>query len=139
MLKQIGLVEEGLFVTPIDTADALLEFANFSEQSAIILYADIGGADGINLIKALREKQPRTPIFILNDDEYGRWDMRKSAFKQGEDDVLYGWNEAPDARIINVYLSRIRTQIEQFGVSSKMIQTVWGLGYRIDASPQNAA
>lgn len=44
---------------------------------------------------------------------------------------LYAWNDEPDARIINVYLSRIRQQIELCGGNSDVLETVWGLGYRI--------
>jgi DNA-binding response OmpR family regulator len=44
---------------------------------------------------------------------------------------LYAWDDEPDSRIINVYLSRIRHQIEVCGGDATMLETVWGLGYRI--------
>ncbi|SFJ92896.1 response regulator transcription factor [Celeribacter neptunius] len=46
---------------------------------------------------------------------------------------LYAWNDEPDTRIINVYLSRIRQQIELCGGEPDIVETVWGLGYRITA------
>ncbi|WP_417241847.1 response regulator transcription factor [Celeribacter sp.] len=54
---------------------------------------------------------------------------------------LYAWDDEPDARIINVYLSRIRQQIEVCGGDANMLETVWGLGYRISAQarPQGVA
>ncbi|WP_417268730.1 response regulator transcription factor [Celeribacter sp.] len=54
---------------------------------------------------------------------------------------LYAWDDEPDARIINVYLSRIRQQIEASGGDANMLETVWGLGYRISAQarPQGMA
>ncbi|WP_417248354.1 response regulator transcription factor [Celeribacter sp.] len=51
---------------------------------------------------------------------------------------LYAWDDEPDPRIINVYLSRIRQQIEACGGDGEMVQTVWGLGYRITARTDNA-
>lgn len=51
---------------------------------------------------------------------------------------LYAWDDEPDGRIINVYLSRIRHQIETCGGDAEMLETVWGLGYRITATPQEA-
>ena len=44
---------------------------------------------------------------------------------------LYAWDDEPDSRIINVYLSRIRHQIEICGGDAAMLETVWGLGYRL--------
>lgn len=44
---------------------------------------------------------------------------------------LYAWDDEPDPRIINVYLSRIRQQIDAAGGDENMVETVWGLGYRI--------
>lgn len=51
---------------------------------------------------------------------------------------LYAWDDEPDGRIINVYLSRIRHQIEACGGNPDMLETVWGLGYRITANPVQA-
>ncbi|MGH1331278.1 MAG: response regulator transcription factor [Paracoccaceae bacterium] len=47
---------------------------------------------------------------------------------------LYAWEDEPSARIINVYLSRIRTQISAAGGNPDMVETVWGLGYRLNPS-----
>jgi DNA-binding response OmpR family regulator len=44
---------------------------------------------------------------------------------------LYAWTDEPDSRIINVYLSRIRHQIEICGGDPALLETVWGLGYRM--------
>ncbi|WP_460274247.1 response regulator transcription factor [Celeribacter sp. ULVN23_4] len=54
---------------------------------------------------------------------------------------LYAWDDEPDARIINVYLSRIRQQIAACGGAPEIVETVWGLGYRITAGArlENAA
>lgn len=49
---------------------------------------------------------------------------------------LYAWDDEPDTRIINVYLSRIRQQIEQCGGEPDVVETVWGLGYRITSKEE---
>lgn len=54
---------------------------------------------------------------------------------------LYAWEDEPAARILNVYLSRIRGQITAAGGAPAILQTVWGLGYRLcaEALPDRAA
>jgi len=44
---------------------------------------------------------------------------------------LYAWEDEPCPRILNVYLSRIRGQIAAAGGDPALVETVWGLGYRI--------
>lgn len=46
---------------------------------------------------------------------------------------LYAWDDEPDAKIINVYLCRIRNQIAISGGDPNMLETVWGMGYRLNA------
>ena len=45
---------------------------------------------------------------------------------------LYAWEDEPDARILNVYLSRIRSRVTAAGGDAGMLVTVWGLGYRLE-------
>ncbi|MFT6452810.1 MAG: DNA-binding response OmpR family regulator [Halocynthiibacter sp.] len=49
---------------------------------------------------------------------------------------LYAWEDEPSVRIINVYLSRIRAQIAAAGGNQDVVETVWGLGYRLNVNAQ---
>lgn len=49
---------------------------------------------------------------------------------------LYGWDEPPEAKIIDVFVCLIRRTLREAGLGNNCIETVWGQGYRIpnDAS-----
>lgn len=203
-----GLTKAGLIVTRVDDGHELLDFAKFGAQSAIVFDLNMVGVKGTTLLKELRARHPRMPIYVLMENAH--WDTQKLAFDLGADDVfvgdrnvnvaaaqimagvrrasgyssaiislgaltldtlsntasidgtmmqltrkeyeilellalnrgalvtreafmnhLYAWDDEPDSRIINVYLSRIRHQIEACGGDATTLETVWGLGYRI--------
>lgn len=44
---------------------------------------------------------------------------------------LYAYSEEPGARIIDVYVCKIRQKLAQSGCSDVTIDTVWGAGYRL--------
>ncbi|MBU0644864.1 MAG: response regulator transcription factor [Alphaproteobacteria bacterium] len=212
MAAAAGLVDAGLLVTRVNDGREMMDFAEFGEQSAIVLDLDMPDMDGCKLIEHMRQRNPLIPIYVLSETE--NWDVRKKAYAMGADDVIYGpvnaaalaaqikaavrrtagysskdltigplildthhgiatlngralhltrkeyeilemlslhrerlvtreafmnhlyaWDDEPDARIINVYLSRIRQQIDLSGGEPDMVQTVWGLGYRIVSEP----
>ncbi|MEM5469636.1 response regulator transcription factor [Celeribacter marinus] len=81
--------------------------------------ASIGG----NTLHLTRKEYEILEMLVLNRDRL----VTREAFMAH----LYAWDDEPDARIINVYLSRIRQQIESCGGEADMLETVWGLGYRI--------
>jgi two-component system cell cycle response regulator CtrA len=45
---------------------------------------------------------------------------------------LYGGMDEPEVKIIDVIICKLRKKIEEANVSSTMIKTVWGRGYRIE-------
>ena len=47
-------------------------------------------------------------------------------------DHLYGGLDEPEVKIIDVFICKLRKKIEGDDVSSSLIKTVWGRGYRID-------
>ncbi|WP_417263898.1 response regulator transcription factor [Celeribacter sp.] len=218
MTAAAGLCDAGFLVTRVNDGRELMDFADFGEQSAVVLDLDMPDINGFQLIEQLRRKDPLKPIYALT--EQTDWACRKKAYDCGADDVisgpvhpaalaaqikaavrrtggyssaalqvgplcldteqmiatmhgralhltrkeyeilemlvlnrerlvtretfmnhLYAWDDEPDARIINVYLSRIRQQIELCGGEAEMVETVWGLGYRItsDAAQKRVA
>jgi len=50
---------------------------------------------------------------------------------------LYAWHNEPNDKIITVYLSRIRSEIKRCGGDPSILETVWGMGYRL--SPEHNA
>ncbi len=46
---------------------------------------------------------------------------------------LYGGLDEPNAKIIDVYICRIRKKLIDLGLPADMIETVWGQGYRLHA------
>jgi DNA-binding response OmpR family regulator len=210
MIAATGLTEAGMLVTRVNDGRELMDFADFGEQSAVVLDLDMPDLNALKLIAQLRRKDALMPIYALTEN--ASWETRKKAYDMGADDVisgpvqpamlaakikaavrrtggyaskelrvgalvlntetisasigtktlqltrkeyeilemlmlhreclvtrealmnhLYAWDDEPDARIINVYLSRIRQQIETCGGDPELVETVWGLGYRIAA------
>lgn len=50
---------------------------------------------------------------------------------------LYAWEDEPDARIIDVYICRIRSKIQELGGEPEMISTSVGRGYRFGETLPN--
>ena len=48
-------------------------------------------------------------------------------------DHLYGWEEPPNAKIVDVYICQIRRARRDAGATDDCIRTVWGAGYSVDA------
>jgi len=44
---------------------------------------------------------------------------------------LYGWDEPPEEKIIDVYVCQIRRTLREAGLKQGCIETVWGQGYRV--------
>lgn len=45
---------------------------------------------------------------------------------------LYGWQDEPDPKIIDVYMCRIRAKLATLDAPSALIATSFGMGYRLD-------
>ncbi|MGC8202110.1 response regulator transcription factor [Aliiroseovarius sp. PTFE2010] len=82
-------------------------------------------------IKLTRKEYEIVEMLALNRD---RMVSRDEIMAQ-----LYAWEDEPAARILNVYLSRIRSQIAGAGGVPEVLQTVWGLGYRLHSSAEAAS
>lgn len=56
---------------------------------------------------------------------------------------LYGWEEPPDPKVVDVFICHIRRALREAGLEQDCIQTVWGQGYRVPdnvvSETQNAA
>lgn len=56
---------------------------------------------------------------------------------------LYGWEEPPELKIVDVFVCQIRRTLREAGLEQDCIQTVWGQGYRMsdseDMEARNAA
>lgn len=46
-------------------------------------------------------------------------------------DHLYGWEDPPQERIVDVFVCLIRKQMREAGVDPSFIETVWGRGYLV--------
>ena len=51
-------------------------------------------------------------------------------------DHLYGGMDEPEMKIIDVFICKLRKKIENAGASHPFIESVWGLGYRVDLPEQ---
>jgi len=49
---------------------------------------------------------------------------------------LYAWQDEPDAKIIDVYICRIRAKLAAAGAGEEVIATAFRQGYRLTALPQ---
>ncbi len=45
---------------------------------------------------------------------------------------LYGFETFPKSKIIDVMVCKLRTKLEEHGVDSSILKTVWGVGYRLE-------
>ena len=45
---------------------------------------------------------------------------------------LYGFETFPDGKILDVMICKLRAKLEALGVNSEALQTVWGVGYRLN-------
>jgi len=54
-------------------------------------------------------------------------------------DHLYGGMDEPEAKIIDVFISKLRKKLATVCDGEQYIQTVWGSGYRLDDTPMKAA
>ena len=94
---------------------------------ALVLDTDLNAAQiGGNTLQLTRKEYEILELLVLHRERL----VTREVFMNH----LYAWEDEPDARIINVYLSRIRHQIETCGGAPEMLETVWGLGYRISAT-----
>lgn len=44
---------------------------------------------------------------------------------------LYGWDEPPEIKIVDVFVCQIRRILREAGLNQDCIQTIWGQGYRV--------
>jgi len=54
-------------------------------------------------------------------------------------DHLYGGMDEPEAKIIDVFICKLRKKLGTVCDGEQYIQTVWGSGYRLDDTAMKAA
>ncbi len=54
-------------------------------------------------------------------------------------DHLYGGLDEPDTDVVSVFICRLRRKLTQAGVPAGVLQTVWGRGFSLRASPPPAS
>ena len=67
--------------------------------------------------------------------------LRRGAVMTREEIMLqlYAWEDEPDAKILDVYLCRIRSKLAAAGAGGSLIATSYSHGYRLAACPEGLA
>ena len=55
-----------------------------------------------------------------------------SAFFAGLFEKIWGYEYVSDAATVSVHINRLREKIEEDARNPKIIETVWGAGYRLN-------
>ena len=50
---------------------------------------------------------------------------------------IYGWDEPPNDRVVDVFVCNIRKKLKEYGVADGCIQTRWGQGYYVELDQDN--
>lgn len=53
-------------------------------------------------------------------------------------DRLWGFEDAPTERAINTHIKELRKKLKAGGLTEEIIETIYGMGYRLKPYPQNA-
>lgn len=92
-----------------------------------------GGApcdeDGTELALTLREFDLLTFLLRHPGQAFGREELMRE---------VWGW-EFGDLSTVTVHVRRLRGKVEDDPARPRLIQTVWGLGYRLDVPAGDAA
>jgi DNA-binding response OmpR family regulator len=85
---------------------------------------------GEQLISLTAKEYNLLELFMRNPDRI----FSRSAIL----DRLWGFDDVPTDRAINTHIKDIRKKLKAGGLTEEMIETVYGMGYRLKRSPQSA-
>ncbi|WP_293340899.1 response regulator [Microcoleus sp. CAWBG58] len=85
---------------------------------------------GEQLISLTAKEYNLLELFMRNPDRI----FSRSAIL----DRLWGFDDAPTDRAINTHIKDIRKKLKAGGLTEEMIETVYGMGYRLKQRPQSA-
>jgi len=125
-LEQDGLLTEILFegyyqlnmsnpprVTNVSTVEEALEKCGSRHFDMIIVMSRLGQGGHVELSKALKKAAPRTPIYLLLNDnvEVGALDRRRQELQRNYDQVFV-WNGNPEVFMAMVKFMEDRSNVE---------------------------
>ncbi len=125
-LEQDGLLTEILFdgyyqlnmsnpprVTNVSTVDEALEKCSSRHFDMIIVMSRLGQGGHVELSKALKKAAPRTPIYLLLNDnvEVGALDRRRQELQRSYDQIFV-WNGNPEVFMAMVKFMEDRANVE---------------------------
>jgi len=109
--------------------DAILRFANGTPSDSIVcggvtfhISQDRFSVNGRDIHLPPKKHKLLELLFLKR----GRTVTKDMVFNH-----LYGWDEPPAAKIVDVFVCQIRRLLREAGLNQDCIQTVWGQGYRI--------
>ncbi|WP_299734026.1 winged helix-turn-helix domain-containing protein [uncultured Tateyamaria sp.] len=109
--------------------DAILRFANGSPAERIScggvsfhMADDRFSVNGQSIYLPYKKHKLLELLFLKR----GRTVTKEMVFNH-----LYGWEEPPEAKIVDVFICQIRRALREAGLKEECIQTVWGQGYRV--------
>ncbi|GGE35398.1 DNA-binding response regulator [Primorskyibacter flagellatus] len=102
------------------------------------------GLGGLTLdldLRQLRAGGTLVPLTRLEYEIVESLALRRGAVMTREEIMLqlYAWQDEPDAKILDVYLCRIRSKLALAGAADSLIATSYSHGYRLAASPEGLA
>ena len=80
-------------------------------------------------LEILREHYINVPDFIVVD---GKEELDLSFSKEELFEKIWGYDYVGDSVTVTVHINRIREKIEEDSKNPKIIETVWGAGYRLN-------
>src|SRR5207244_3546486 len=136
LLKQL-LEDERYAVDVALDGERAQELAETARYDAIILDLMIPKKDGLEVCRWLRQNRIQTPVIMLT--ARNQIHDRVAGLDAGADDYLpkpqtaervWDYNFEGTTNRVAVYISYLRDKIDE-GRSPKLIQTVYGVGYRL--------
>ena len=109
--------------------DAILRFANGAPSKSVacggVSFHMSEGRFSVNG-QEIHLPQKKHKLLELLFLKRGRTVTKEMVFNH-----LYGWEEPPEAKIVDVFVCQIRRALREAGLEEECIQTVWGQGYRV--------
>lgn len=112
--------------------DAILRFANGAPSDSVTcggvsfhMSEDKFSVNGQDIYLPQKKHRLLELLFLKR----GRTVTKEMVFNH-----LYGWDEPPEAKIVDVFVCQIRRALREAGLEQDCIQTVWGQGYRVPDS-----
>ena len=109
--------------------DVILRFANGSPTESITCggvcfhYSEDSFSVNGQEIYLPRKKHKLLELLFL---KRGRTVSKEMVFNH-----LYGWEEPPEPKIVDVFVCQIRRALREAGLEQDCIKTVWGQGYQV--------